>query len=95
MTDYDILEQPLPFQISILGTVAEVGQMTTSQQDVPMRVFQLVDRRGRGVACMAYGRHAENAQITEGAEIILYFQWRLAADVQTKTGTCGSMIQVM
>ena len=39
----------------------------------PKRSFALVDGSGVWLACVAMGQHAENAQLEDGRELLLYF----------------------
>ena len=38
-----------------------------------MQEFRLLDNSGRYVLCKAFGRHAGNTLIANGAQVILYF----------------------
>ena len=59
--------------ISVTGIVAAVRPVTQSNNGVDMQDFRLVDSSGRYVMCKAFGRHAGNALIASGNQIILYF----------------------
>ena len=71
--DFGIIESPLPFQISIVGIMPNLSSLTSSRDNVTMRQFKLHDRSGKSVSCMAFGRHAENEILSEGAEVVVYF----------------------
>ena len=67
-----------PYIISIVGIVVEVQGLTVTQSGDSRKDFRLQDTTGQYVECAALGRHAENNNLVEGNEVILYFLTALA-----------------
>ena len=71
--DFKSLETPVPFKVSVAGVIKDVQPTTTSKNGTPMLLFKIVDMSGRFAPCMAFGRHAENPNIIERNEVVIYF----------------------
>ena len=56
----------------------EVQGLTVTQSGESRKDFRLQDTTGQYVECSALGRHAENNNLVEGNEVILYFLTALA-----------------
>ena len=72
-SDFNRLTMKPPFHISISGIATAVKPVTASNGGVDMQEFRLLDCSGKYVSCRAFGRHAGNALIANGSQIILYF----------------------
>ena len=72
-SDLSCLDAKTPFFVSLKGIVFSVGPETESQTGSPMLSFKLHDIAGRYASCMAFGRHASNEHLHNGAEVVLFF----------------------
>ena len=62
-----------PFRASFQGIVTELGQLDMTAQGEPKRSFTLVDSSGIWLPCVALAQNAENEQLQNGMELLLYF----------------------
>ena len=74
--DFQTIDLTPTFIASLAGIVVSVEQGTESAGGVPMKAFTLTDQRGRQVACLAFGRHADNPQLVNGHEIAIFLGQR-------------------
>jgi len=80
--DLNRLQQTTPFVVNVAGVVGSCEEERMSQSGRSMRNFQLSDPTGKYVECMVLGRHANNPNLEDGNEVILYF-----AQATTPTST--------
>ena len=73
LSDFTLLQAPVPYIVSVKGTVAQVSEQSVSNSNIDMLPFRLVDARGNWVNCIGFGRHGASAEVSVGAVVILYF----------------------
>ena len=86
--DLTRLQQITPFVVNVAGIVGSCEEERMSQSGRSMRNFQLCDPAGKYVECMVLGRRANNPNLEDGNEVILYF-------AQATTPTSANMPGVL
>ena len=71
--DLSTLEQEPPFLVCVAGVIGVCEAPTVTRSGKALRAFDLHDMNGKCAQCTALGRHADNACIERGNEVILYF----------------------
>jgi hypothetical protein len=59
--------------MTLVGTVINVHDFDYTQQGSRKREFELVDERGAWIRCCGLGRNAENPELQNGMDVVLYF----------------------
>ena len=63
-----------PFRACLRGWAKDVKEsVSVSRTGHPMRCFDLMDKCGNYISCVAHDRHVEDATLQENADVILYF----------------------
>ena len=86
--DLSTLEQEPPFVVSVVGVIGSCGEDSMSRAGRAMKFFEIHDYSGKCVQCTALGRHAENACIEDGNEVVLYFAQGTASSA---SNSCGQL----
>ena len=84
--DLSTLEQEPPFLVCVAGVVGACEAPTVTRSGKALRAFDLHDMNGKCVQCTALGRHADNACIESGNEVILYFAQGQASTTSYQPG---------
>ena len=84
--DLSTLEQEPPFVVSVVGVIGSCGEDSMSRAGRAMKFFEIHDNSGKCVQCTALGRHAENACIEDGNEVVLYFAQGTASSASNPCG---------
>ena len=73
LSDFGSLRKALPFIANVRGVVATTEPESESQSGVPMKSFQMHDKRGQYLNCMMFGRHVANELIVVGNDVAIFF----------------------
>ena len=84
--DLSTLEQEPPFLVCVAGVIGTCETPTVTRSGKPLRAFDLHDLKNKCAQCAAIGRHADNACIESGNEVILYFAQGQASTTSYQPG---------
>ena len=74
ISNFKILQRDAPFKASVRGIVDHVHDGISSQSQISMKFFHIVDCFGKALRCVACGRHtSDRLCIKVGNDIILFF----------------------
>ena len=64
----------VPFRASVRGHVMQCSEdFSVSQSGNALRHFDLMDKRGAYIHCIAFDRHVYDDKLKDGIEIVVYF----------------------
>ena len=61
-----------PFRASFVGAILSVGPKDVTQTGQDKVAFELVDRQGAWMKCLAVGRNAASVSLVDGTHVVLY-----------------------
>ena len=86
-SDFSLLQKPLPFSVSLMGVVGEVGEPYESSNGNLLQKIRVQDGHGKAIHILAFDRQVRHPCFQVGNRLYLYF---LTASAGTN-GRSGSL----